>query len=46
MDDSLNMKNLMSVTPLSAALKALILALNDSAYALVDRLTKKFSTSS
>ena len=31
MDDSLNMKNLMSATPLSAALKALILALNDSA---------------
>ena len=38
MDDSLNMKNLMSVTPLSAALKALILALKDSASALEERL--------
>jgi len=32
----------MSLTPLEVALKALILALNDSAAALVLRLSKKF----
>lgn len=39
-------KNFISVTPLKAALNALVLALNDSAKALVALLTKKFKTSS
>lgn len=43
---SLKRKNFISVTPLKAALNALILALNDSAKALVALLTKKFKTSS
>ena len=43
---SLKRKNFISVTPLKAALNALILALNDSAKALVSLLTKKFKTSS
>ena len=43
---SLNKKNLTSDTPLNAALKDLILELNDSAKALVALLTKKFKTSS
>ena len=40
---TLNRKNFTSVTPLSDVLNALILALNDSAEALVERLMKKFS---
>ena len=43
---SLERKKFISVTPLKAALNALILALNDSAKALVALLTKKFKTSS
>jgi len=39
----LKRKNVISVTPLNDALKALILALKDSAAAFVLRLTKKFS---
>ncbi len=39
---SLNRKKAVSLTPLEVALKALILALNDSAEALVARLLKKF----
>ena len=39
---SLNKKNLTSDTPLNAALKDLILELNDSAKALVALLIKKF----
>ena len=37
---SLNKKKLMSLTPLAEALNAFILALNDSADALVDLLSK------
>ncbi len=37
---SLKIKNFLSMTPLSCALKSLILALSDSAEALVDRFTK------
>jgi hypothetical protein len=40
---TLNKKNFISVTPLSEALKALILALKDSAEAFVERLIKKFN---
>jgi hypothetical protein len=43
---NLNRKNLISVTPLKEALKAFILALKDSAEALVERLMKKFNISS
>ena len=43
---NLKRKNLISVTPLSDALNALIFALNDSANALVALLTKKFRISS
>gem|GEM_PF-5388144 len=43
---TLNKKNFISLTPLSEALNALILALKDSAEAFVERLLKKFNISS
>ena len=43
---TLNRKNFISVIPLSEALNALIFALKDSAEAFVERLMKKFNTSS
>ena len=39
--DNLNKKNLIFLTPLDVALKALIVALKDSAEAFVDLLIKK-----
>jgi hypothetical protein len=43
---SLKRKNLISVIPLKEALSAFILALKDSAEALVERFIKKFNISS